>query len=148
MAADPITGLRVGGKALNATTNPDPSTWTYREHKYGGTSLSAPLFAGMQALAQQVRGKPIGFANPALYRREGGPALRDVVKHFLPDGTPPTAAAHRPFSQTGELMLFSLLGRMPYEGTEPATPNTTPGYDEVTGVGTPTGGYPWSYSRR
>lgn len=148
MDADPITGLRVGGKALNATTNPDPSTWTYREHKYGGTSLSAPLFAGIQALAQQVRGKPIGFANPALYRRAGGPALRDVVKHLLPDGTPSTAAAHRPFNQNGELMLFSLLGRMPYEGTEPATPNTTPGYDEVTGVGTPTGSYPWSYSRR
>lgn len=148
MDADPITGLRVGGKALNATTNPDPSTWTYREHKYGGTSLSAPLFAGIQALAQQVRGKPIGFANPALYRRAGGPAMRDVVKHALPDGTPPTAAAHRPFSPNGELMLFSLLGRMPYEGTEPATPDTTPGYDEVTGVGTPTGGYPWSYGRR
>jgi len=148
MDADPITGLRVGGKALGADTNPDPSTWTYREHKYGGTSLSAPLFAGIQALAQQVCGKPIGFANPALYQRAGGPALRDVVKHTLPDGTPPTAAAHRPFNQNGELKLFSLLGRMPYEGTEPATPDTTPGYDEVTGVGTPTGGYPWSYGRR
>jgi hypothetical protein len=84
----------------------------------------------MQALAQQVRGTPIGFANPALYQRAGGPALRDVVKHTLPDGTPPTAAAHRPFNQNGELKLFSLLGRMPYEGTEPATPDTTPGYDE------------------
>jgi hypothetical protein len=40
--------------------------------------------------------------------------------------------------------LHSLSGRMPYEPTEPPTPDTTPGFDHVTGLGSPTGDYPWS----
>ncbi|SMD25997.1 S53 family peptidase [Kibdelosporangium aridum] len=148
MNADPVTGMLVGGKAINAATNPDPSTWTYQERKYGGTSLSAPLFAGVQALAQQVRGKPIGFANPALYQRAGKPALRDVVKYTLPDRTPPTAVRPRRAGSDPTPLLYSLSGRMPYEPTEPPTPDTTPGFDHVTGLGSPTGDYPWSYAPR
>ncbi len=45
----------------------------------GGTSLAAPLAAGVMALADQLSGHPHGFANPALYRLAGTPALHDVA---------------------------------------------------------------------
>jgi kumamolisin len=34
---------------------------------FGGTSAVAPLWAGLTALINQKMGKPLGFANPALY---------------------------------------------------------------------------------
>ncbi len=45
----------------------------------GGTSLAAPLVAGVMALADQRSGHPHGFVNPALYRLRGTPALNDVT---------------------------------------------------------------------
>ena len=46
----------------------------------GGTSLSCPLVAGIQALASQNRHHPIGFANPLLYSLPQK-AFLDVVPH-------------------------------------------------------------------
>jgi subtilase family serine protease len=34
----------------------------------GGTSLSAPIWAGIAAIANQVAGRPLGFINPGLYK--------------------------------------------------------------------------------
>ncbi len=45
----------------------------------GGTSLAAPLAAGVMALSDQWSGHPHGFVNPALYRLGGTGALRDVI---------------------------------------------------------------------
>jgi subtilase family serine protease len=45
----------------------------------GGTSLAAPLAAGVMALSDQWSGHPHGFVNPALYRLGGTGALRDVT---------------------------------------------------------------------
>jgi subtilase family serine protease len=45
----------------------------------GGTSLAAPLAAGVMALADQRSGAPHGFINPALYRLAGTAALHDVT---------------------------------------------------------------------
>ena len=45
----------------------------------GGTSLAAPLMAGVMALADQAGGAPHGFVNPSLYALRGTPALRDIA---------------------------------------------------------------------
>lgn len=37
-------------------------------HIIGGTSLSTPLWAGIQAIANQMAGHPLGFINPGLYK--------------------------------------------------------------------------------
>ncbi len=37
----------------------------------GGTSASAPQWAGLIAIANQMAGKPLGFLNPALYKLAG-----------------------------------------------------------------------------
>jgi subtilase family serine protease len=40
----------------------------YAIHGSGGTSASAPLWAGLVALADQYGGRHLGFVNAALYR--------------------------------------------------------------------------------
>ena len=40
----------------------------------GGTSLSAPQWAGMVAIASQIAGKGLGLINPALYKIANDPA--------------------------------------------------------------------------
>src|SRR5262249_44178342 len=40
----------------------------YTVSVHGGTSASAPLWAGVIALADQYSGRHLGFINPAIYR--------------------------------------------------------------------------------
>lgn len=141
MDADAATGMLVGGTPLYGETWPGSaeSVWKYTERRYGGTSLSTPLFAGVQALAQQARGgKPLGFANPTLYHLAGTGALRDITK---PTGPPPAAVAQRWISAgTFAPMLFQMLADEPIPGV-PTTVSVGPGFDTETGIGTPTGEY-------
>ncbi len=55
VVANPVTGVEVylGGQ------------WT---PGLGGTSISAPIWAGIMAITNQKAGKPLGFINPALYQ--------------------------------------------------------------------------------
>jgi subtilase family serine protease len=50
----------------------------------GGTSATAPFWAGLIAVADQYAGHSLGFVNPALYRIARGPryhqAFHDVTK--------------------------------------------------------------------
>lgn len=71
-------------------------------HLIAGTSEAAPLFAGVVAIADQIRGGRVGWINPALYRMgaEGGAGLTDVTagdNHytFLAGGRPVTVAGYR-----------------------------------------------------
>jgi hypothetical protein len=110
----------------------DRRTVRYSEYRLGGTSLSSPLMAGVMALADQRAGGRHGFANPALYGRYGTAAYRDVVAPLAP-----IAVVRNDFvnsvdpseGTTTKLRTFDQTGTLP----------TTPGYDDVTGVGTPNG---------
>ena len=68
--ADPVPGALIILKGRDDTT--------------GGTSWSAPVWAGFSALLSEDRAKaskpPYGFLGPKLYAARGGGALRDVVK--------------------------------------------------------------------
>jgi subtilase family serine protease len=87
--------------------NPCSTGW----YDIGGTSLSAPQWAGLIALADQVNGGGLGFVNPAVYKVANSPRYAtdffDVV-----------------------------LGNNQADPTVPGFPATT-GWDPVTGVGTP-----------
>lgn len=67
--ADPQTGYQVHVDGQDAV--------------FGGTSAVAPLWAGLIALINQQRGKPIGYLNPILYQNYAQlaqtKALRDVT---------------------------------------------------------------------
>lgn len=128
MVGDPNTGFLVG----QSQTFPDGKI-RYSEYRIGGTSLSSPLFAGVVAVANQVNGGNLGFLNPRMYRLAGTDAFRDVnhgravtdgvvrvdyVNGFnAADGT---TTSLRTLNQTGSIY-------------------TRPGYDDVTGVGSPNG---------
>ena len=112
MVADPVTGLVIG------QTQPGG---TYQEFVVGGTSLSSPLFAGVMALAQQHARRSFGFANTLLYKASRKGAFTDV----LPLASPQAVAL-----QPGIVTTFDL---------ETTTIHVTPGYDDVTGLGSPNG---------
>ncbi|MEY9875128.1 subtilase family serine protease [Streptacidiphilus sp. MAP12-33] len=108
----------------------------YSEGGYGGTSVAAPEFSAVQADAIQARhGKPIGFANPALYLRAGTKDFTDVVDQ---------AAAHQqaPLNAVADFGIVSgsLRVRLVAFG-EDTSLNAVKGYDDATGVGSPTLAY-------
>ncbi len=125
--------MLVGGKPPDVTGNGT----TYTEDRIGGTSLSAPLFAGVQALAQQAAGRRLGFANPEIYQRYGTPSFHDITRYTLPDGGFPAEARSRSSQIRGSCMYTK--GRFPRARLCPLRPK--PCFDEVTGVGVPTGAY-------
>jgi subtilase family serine protease len=122
--ADPNTGYLIG----ETQTFPD-GTVKYSEYRLGGTSLACPLVAGIMALADQSIGKPHGFANPVFYGHPG--AFTDVVSPAS------TVAAVR----TNYVNSIDVSGGLSYvlrTANQTLSLHTTPGYDDVTGLGSPT----------
>ncbi len=120
---DPQTGLLVG------QTQTFPDGTYYDEYRIGGTSLASPIFAGIMALADQAAGHPHGFANPLFYSNAG--AFYDVL-------SVKTAVARRNYVN-GVDASAGTVDRLrtfdDYSGSP--TQHTNPGWDNVTGLGTP-----------
>jgi len=132
--ADPNTGFLVG-----QTQKQTDGTNAYSEYRIGGTSLAAPVIAGVQALAQQAQhGTPIGFANPSLYARSGSKAYHDVTDHPL--GPKSELAVVRVDFANGADDSDGLKTSLRTLGKDSSLKATT-GYDDVTGLGSPTSGY-------
>jgi subtilase family serine protease len=123
---DPNTGMLIG------LTQTFPDGAHYGQYRIGGTSLSSPLLAGIMALADSATGYAHGFINPSLYQRLAGTRALTDVRHVNAavvrvdyvngvDATNGTTTSVRTFDFPGLAI------------------NTTPGYDNVTGLGTPNG---------
>jgi subtilase family serine protease len=132
--ADPFTGMAVG--LLNIDSH--GMVTGFSEQPIGGTSLAAPLVAGIVADAEQYQ-RPFGFLNPALYRLAGTRAFHDTLPV-----TPVTPARYRGVAcdeamcgllslTTSDVQSYGMLG---YTGQV-----TRRGYDTMTGTGTPAGGF-------
>ncbi len=127
---DPNTGFLVG------ETQTFPTGVKYGEYRLGGTSLSSPIFAGIMALANQKAGHTLGFINPLLYGQVGGTsALHDIVD---PSKTVAVVRTNYANGVNAHAGLTYSLRTMNQTGTL----HTTPGYDDVTGLGTPNG---WAF---
>ncbi|MGH7750476.1 MAG: S53 family peptidase, partial [Candidatus Dormibacteria bacterium] len=126
MDADPNTGIVIG------VTQSFPGGVRYGEYRIGGTSLAAPLVAAIEALADEEAGMHHGFLNPAIYRLGGTSALRDVVAPPGPLALVRVDYANRLDASGGLVTTLRTLGQT-------QTLHTTPGYDDVTGLGTPRG---------
>jgi subtilase family serine protease len=97
-----------GNSGLICGTAPCSTGW----YDVGGTSSSAPQWAGIVAIADQLNGGGLGLINPALYKLANGP----------------TYAADFYDVTTGNNGALA-----------PTIPgySATPGWDPVTGIGTP-----------
>src|SRR5262249_11644455 len=126
---DPNTGMLIG----QTQTFLDGST-RYSEYRTGGTSLSCPLTAGMMALVQQRAGNPPGFMNPTIYAPAGSAAYHAVVP---PAGRLAVVRSNFVNSVDATNGYAYLLRSLSFD--DPLTIHTVPGYDNVTGVGTPDG---------
>lgn len=103
--ADPDTGMMM-------VISDGPGRHSIQQH--GGTSASAPLWAGIIALADQYAGRHLGFVNPAIYR---------IAR---------SAHYHQAFH---DIMTGSNTASFPHvtiTGYQAA-----PGWDPVTGQGSP-----------
>ena len=125
--ADPQTGLLVG------QTQSFPNGAYYDEYRIGGTSLASPIFAGLMALLDQKDGYVHGFANPLFYANSS--VFYDVV-------SVKTAVARRNFVN-GVDASNGTVDRLrtfdDYAGSP--TQHTGPGWDNVTGLGTPSSSF-------
>ena len=124
---DPNTGMLIG-----QTQRFSDGTY-YDEYRIGGTSLASPLYAGMFALAVQNHG-PYGLANPALYAARG--VSYDVTKNLR--ATYPGAIRVNYVNSEDGSDGYTYITRT-FDWDEPLTIHVRPGYDDVTGVGSPNG---------
>jgi subtilase family serine protease len=131
MDADPMTGFLTG-----VTQKLPNGSVGYAESTIGGTSLAAPLFAGILADAEEAAGHPFGFLNPALYALAGSGAFHDVTPASLGEdsprpGTPPAAVVDLGVDGKGthQARLYQL--------GDDGLLATAAGYDDVTGLGSP-----------
>ncbi|GGF34498.1 serine protease [Marmoricola endophyticus] len=125
MDADPTTGFLVG------QTQTFPEGRSYDEYRIGGTSLASPLFAGMSALRQQSAGKRLGLQNPAIYAAAGTSSYSDVK------GTPKDAGNVRVDYVNGLDAADGLTYTIRTFGQD-ASLDVRRGYDQNTGIGSPT----------
>jgi subtilase family serine protease len=128
---DPNTGMLIG----ETQRFPD-GTSKYSEYRIGGTSLSSPLMAGMLALAVQLRGAPLGLANPALYAAAGTGAYFDITKADL--ATYPGDVRSDFINGVDATGGYRYSVRL-FDQDNALTIHVRPGYDDVTGVGSPNG---------
>ncbi|MFC5907838.1 S53 family peptidase [Streptacidiphilus monticola] len=136
--ADSNTGFLVG----QTQTWPDGSV-RYGEYRIGGTSLAAPVFAGIQALAQQAAGMPLGFANPELYARSGSRSFHDVTD--TPFGAQVKLAEVRDDFRNQVDASGGVVTTLRGLGHDTSL-QAVAGFDDVTGLGSPTGDYLKSFA--
>jgi subtilase family serine protease len=128
MDADVTTGMLIG------QTQTFPDGVYYDQYRVGGTSLASPLFAGMTALAFQHAGGGVGLLNPTIYANSATGVFTDVT------GPGPDAGNVRvDFADTVDSAAGLLYSVRTFDQDTSLT--VTPGWDNVTGLGTPNSGW-------
>jgi subtilase family serine protease len=152
MEGDPSTGMLVG------ETQKFADGTYYDEYRIGGTSLSSPLFAGMMADVDQAARGSLGFVNPLLYHLDSGASSSAAFYDILPAGK--QAVVRNDYlngenAEEGVLTSARILGMEGAtefycpapnaetgeceEAEEEATESLSaaPGFDSMTGIGSP-----------
>jgi subtilase family serine protease len=151
MEGDPSTGMLVG------ETQEFADGTYYDEYRIGGTSLSSPLLAGLLADADQAAGGSLGFVNPLLYHLDSAGQNSQAFYDVLPAGK--QAVVRNDYlngenAEAGILTTARILGLegateyfCPRENEEtgeceeleeaPESLSAAPGFDSMTGIGSP-----------
>jgi len=112
--ADPLTGVPIVFSQQGATYIVS----------VGGTSVGSPAWAAVVVLANQYAGKRLGFLNDALYRLSGSASYARGFHDITTGNNTITIPEFDP--TTGKIIFVLIPGY-----------NAGPGWDAVTGVGTP-----------
>jgi subtilase family serine protease len=140
MLGDPNTGMIVGDtQDFTVFKNPlglqlPTDDVHYGEFRIGGTSLSAPLFAGLIALADQAAGTPHGFLNPALYAAyKADPAIaQDITASSVKRAVVRNNYVNQTDASGGTQTVLR-------DFDVPLTLHDRSGFDDATGMGSPNG---------
>ena len=139
MDADPTTGMLIGEtQDFPAASVFGPAGVHYGEYRIGGTSLATPLFAGVEAVAQGLHPR-IGFANPRIYSL----AHRGVYYDITPQGD--AGNIRSDFANGINASNGYLYSVRTFD--QDSSLFTAPGWDDVTGLGSPTARYIAAMSR-
>jgi subtilase family serine protease len=156
MEGDPSTGMLVG------ETQKFADGTYYDEFRIGGTSLASPLFAGLMADTDQAAGGALGFVNPLLYHLDADGQGSSAFYDILPAGDQAVARndyLNEENADEGVLTSARILGiegateffcRGENEETgaceggleeAPESLSAAPGFDSMTGLGSPGEGF-------
>jgi subtilase family serine protease len=134
MDGDPTTGMLIGEtQNFSLPSRFGPAGVHYGEYRVGGTSLSSPLFAGVQAVAQSGTGRRIGFANPFIYAASRFHVFYDVT----PQGDAGNVRSDYANGQNADGGVVYSVRTFDQDSSL----TTGPGWDDVTGVGSVTSRY-------
>ena len=151
MEGDPSTGMLVG------ETQEFADGTYYDQYRIGGTSLSSPLFAGLMADADQAARGSLGFVNPLLYHLDSGGQNPRAFYDILPAGKQAVIRNDYLNEENAEEGILTTARILGMEGAteyfckcrtkKPANakPNSeapeslsaAPGFDSMTGIGSP-----------
>jgi subtilase family serine protease len=152
MEGDPSTGMLVG------ETQEFADGTYYDEYRIGGTSLASPLFAGLMADADQAARGSLGFVNPLLYHLDAGEQNTQAFYDILPAGNQAVARNDYLNEENAEAGILTTARILGMEGAteyfcpqaneetgecevelEEATESLSaaPGFDSMTGIGSP-----------
>jgi subtilase family serine protease len=133
--ADPATGFLFG-----ETFRLRDGKTGFMLSRIGGTSVSCPLFAGLEAdVAQTADTDRLGLVDPVLYQLAGTRAFHDITDHPLGPGTRiALARSEWANSGTGNGGLRTSLYTLGTDGSGAAALQAGTGYNDVTGLGSPT----------
>lgn len=147
MDADPTTGMLVG------ETQEFPNGTYYDQYRIGGTSLSSPLFAGVMADADEAAGGALGFVNPLIYKLGASPtSATEAFVDIVPGGKQALVRNDYLNGINAKEGLLTSVRTLDYEGRETfcsgtgncthqkVALNTAPGFDSMTGLGSPANG--------
>jgi subtilase family serine protease len=134
--ADPYSPMLFGF----ITTRPNGKTTPYTPFRQAGTSTATPLIAGIVADGEQGQRANFGFLNPLLYSLAGTPAYHDILP--VSPSAPPVDRAVYATGDTDINKKFApgfVLGINDAQDVSGPHQVTAPGYDTMTGLGTPNG---------
>ena len=130
--ADEFTGMTVGMLSFDDKGN----VTGYFEEPIGGTSLATPLVAGIVADAEQGQ-RSFGFLNPALYELAWTRAFNEVRP--LPAAANPAYRGVACDADTCGLLLLTTFDDQSWSMPGYTGQVAAPGYDTMTGIGSPEG---------